>query len=82
MSNNENNKDKKSALTLVNEQKETQLHHYLGEIMVFPLEIQDKIIEEISMLPLCTKGAVTDILNYYTNLENGESSSVKEKLPL
>ena len=79
MSNNENNKP---ALTLVGEQKETQLHHYLGEIMEFPLEVQDQIIEEISMLPLCTKDAVTHILNYYTRLENEEVSPIKEKLPL
>lgn len=77
-----NNKNNKPDLTLVDEQKETQLHHYLGEIMVFPLDVQDKIIEEISMLPLCTKGAVTDILNYYTQLENKEVSPVKAKSPV
>jgi len=63
---NNKNSDEQSKLYLVDEQKETQLQHYLGEIMLFPSDVQDKIIEDISMLPLCTKDAVADILDYYS----------------
>jgi hypothetical protein len=76
------NKDSNSKLNLVNEDKEAQLHNYLGKIMLFPEDIQDNIIEEISMLPLCTKAAINDILAYYTNLENTELDQKKSsKMP-
>ncbi len=66
------NKDSDSNLNLVNEDKEAQLHNYLGKIMLFPEDLQDKIIEEISMLPICTKAAINSILDYYSNIENTE----------
>lgn len=73
------NKDEQSKLYLVDEKKETQLQHYLGEIMQFPLDVQDKIIEEISMLPLCTKGAVADILSYYSSEQTEEEKKATIK---
>lgn len=41
----------------------------IDQLMLFPAEIQDKIIEDISLLPLCTKEAVTKIINKYKQSE-------------
>ncbi|XPF94417.1 hypothetical protein ACM9HF_20805 [Colwellia sp. RE-S-Sl-9] len=50
-------------LNLMNEQK------YLQQLLSFPLDIQDKIIEDISSSPLCTKEEIVNIMTYYTMLE-------------
>ena len=41
----------------------------LEQLMLFPVDIQDKIIEDISLLPLCTNEAVAKIINIYKQSE-------------
>lgn len=53
-------------LNLSNEIKETQTYFYLEQLMLFPEDIQDKIIEDISHLPLCTKEAIASIMHNYS----------------
>ncbi|WP_076419677.1 hypothetical protein [Colwellia sp. UCD-KL20] len=50
-------------LNLINDQK------YLQRLLSFPVDIQDKIIEDISNAPLCTKEEIAKILTYYAMLE-------------
>jgi len=39
---------------------------YFQQILAFPLDVQDNIIEDISSLPLCTKETIADVIAYYT----------------
>jgi|GEM_PF-2993102 len=39
---------------------------YFQQILSFPVNMQDDIIEDISSLPLCTKEAIADVMAYYT----------------
>ncbi|WP_426360410.1 hypothetical protein ACPUVO_09430 [Pseudocolwellia sp. HL-MZ19] len=52
------------------EDKEVELHTYLSKIMLFPEDLQDKIIEDIGMLPRCTKAAVNELLASYSALKD------------
>jgi len=45
---------------------ELQAHLYLEQLLLFPVDIQDKIIEEISNLGQCNEEAITTIINNYT----------------
>jgi hypothetical protein len=54
---------------LVNGNNETQAHLYLEQLMLFPLDIQDKIINDISHLTHCNSDAVASIINQYTMFE-------------
>ena len=60
-------------LHLINENQETQMHFYLEQLMLFPVDIQDKIIEEISSATLCTNEAIVNIITHYTMLERREA---------
>lgn len=44
-------------------------HLYLEQLMLFPVDIQDKIIEDISQLGQCTDEAVAAIINHYSMME-------------
>jgi hypothetical protein len=57
-------------LNLVNHNKGTEAHLYLEQLMLFPVDIQDKIIEDISVLPHCSNEAVAKILTRYTMAES------------
>lgn len=59
-------------LKLINSHKDTQAHLYLEQLMLFPVDIQDKIIEDISISPICDKETIANILTYYTMLERNE----------
>ncbi len=48
---------------------ETQAHLYLEQLMLFPVDIQDKIIEEISNLGQCNKEAIANVINHYSIIE-------------
>jgi hypothetical protein len=52
---------------MISEQNETQTYVTLEQLMLFPLDIQDVIIEEISHLSHCNNDAVNLILNNYIN---------------
>ncbi len=53
-------------LGLVNHNKDLEAHLYLEQLMLFPVNIQDKIIEDISVLPHCSNEEVAKILTRYT----------------
>ncbi len=44
----------------------TQAHLYLEQLMLFPVDIQDKIIDEISQLGSCNSNAVASITSRYS----------------
>jgi hypothetical protein len=54
---------------LVNCNKNTQAHLYLEQLMLFPVDIQDKIIEEISSLGKCTDESISNIILNYSMME-------------
>lgn len=54
---------------MVREHNETQAHLYLEQLMLFPLDIQDMIIEEISHLSHCSSDAIAHILGNYSMME-------------
>ncbi len=63
---------KNHAITLADMIKgnnETQAHLYLEQLMLFPVDIQDKIIDEISHLTHCQSDAVASIISQYSMVE-------------
>lgn len=54
---------------MIDSNNETQAHLYMEHLLLFPVDIQDRIIEEISHLPHCTSDAVANILGHYSILE-------------
>ena len=54
---------------MIKESNETQAHLYLEQLMLFPVDIQDKIIEEVSHLTHCKSDAVANIIKHYSMLE-------------
>jgi hypothetical protein len=51
---------------MINANNETQAHIYLEQLLLFPVDIQDKIIEDISNLAHCNSGAVANIIGRYS----------------
>ena len=51
---------------LVNNNKDTQAHLYLEQLLLFPVDIQDRIIEDISRLERCTNEAVAEIIQQHS----------------
>ena len=56
-------------IELINNNNETQAHLYLEQLMLFPVNIQDQIIEDISQLHHCNSDAVSKIINQYSMFE-------------
>ena len=54
---------------MIKENNETQAHLYLEQLMLFPVDIQDKIIEEISHLNNCSTDAVASIIGHYSIMD-------------
>lgn len=52
---------------LINGNNETQAHIYMETILLFPIDIQDKIIEKISHLTYCSSDEVAKIISEYSN---------------
>lgn len=50
---------------LMADNNETQAHLYLEQLMLFPVDIQDKIIEDISHLSNCNNESISDIISSY-----------------
>ena len=48
---------------------DTQAHLYLEQLLLFPVDIQDRIIEEISHLNNCNSDSIASILDHYSILE-------------
>ncbi|OKY24779.1 hypothetical protein [Thalassotalea sp. PP2-459] len=55
--------------TLIADNNETQAHLYLEQLMLFPVDIQDKIIEDISHLSNCNSEAISNVISNYTMFE-------------
>ena len=53
-------------MDLINNNKETQVHMFLEQLMLFPFDVQDKIIEDISHLKQCNRGTVAKIIHHYS----------------
>ncbi len=53
----------------MNNNNETQAHLYLEQLMLFPVDVQDKIIEDISQLTHCSSDAISSIISRYTMFE-------------
>lgn len=51
---------------IIDAHNETQAHIYLEHLLLFPVDIQDKIIEEISHLHNCNSDAVASIIGHYS----------------
>lgn len=47
----------------------TQAHLYLEQLLLFPVDIQDKIIDEISHLGNCNSNDVAKIINRYSIID-------------
>jgi len=54
---------------MIDENNDTQAHLYLEQLLLFPVDIQDKIIEEISHLSNCNSDSIASILGHYSILE-------------
>jgi hypothetical protein len=54
---------------MIDSNNETQAHMYLEQLLLFPVDIQDKIIEEISHLRNCTNDAVASIIGNYSIMD-------------
>ncbi len=54
---------------LIHNHNETEAHLYLEQLMLFPVDIQDKIIEDISQLQHCNNDAVSNIIKHYSIVE-------------
>ena len=51
---------------MINANNETQAHLYLEQLLLFPVDIQDRIIEEISHLSNCNSTEVANIIGQYS----------------
>ena len=54
---------------MISHNNETEAHLYLEQLMLFPVDIQDKIIEEISNLGQCNSDAVANIIGRYSMMD-------------
>ncbi|MDX2369854.1 MAG: hypothetical protein QNK36_15870 [Colwellia sp.] len=54
---------------MIDANNETQAHMYLEQLLLFPVDIQDKIIEEISHLSNCNSEAVACIIGNYSMMD-------------
>jgi len=56
-------------IELINSNNETQAHLYLEQLMLLSVDIQDKIINDVSNLTHCNSDEVANIINKYTMME-------------
>ena len=56
-------------ITLINSNNESDAHLYLEQLMLFPVDIQDKIISDVSHLKHCNTDEVASIINRYMMFE-------------
>ena len=54
---------------MIDANNETQAHIYLEQLLLFPVDIQDKIIEDISQLGNCSCDAVANIIGNYSMMD-------------
>ena len=51
---------------LLSNRDDLQAHLYLEQLMLFPVDIQDKIINEISNLAKCETDSIAEIISFYS----------------
>ena len=51
---------------MIDSNNEIQAHLYMERLLLFPVDIQDRIIEDISHLPHCNSDAIANILGDYS----------------
>lgn len=56
-------------IELINSNNTTHAHLYLEQLMLFPVDIQDKIIDDVSRLKHCNSDQVAGIINKYMMFE-------------
>lgn len=56
-------------MNMIDSNNETQAHMYLEQLLLFPVDIQDKIIEEISQLRNCNNDSVANIIGNYSMMD-------------
>ncbi|AZQ83786.1 hypothetical protein EKO29_06935 [Colwellia sp. Arc7-635] len=56
-------------IELINSNNETNAHLYLEQLMLFPVDIQDKIINDVSQLKHCNSEQVAGIISKYMMFE-------------
>jgi hypothetical protein len=54
---------------MLDSNNDTQAHIYLEQLLLFPVDIQDKIIEDISSLKNCTSDAIARIIGHHSIIE-------------
>lgn len=54
---------------MIDANNETQAHIYLEQLLLFPVDVQDKIIEEVSQLQNCSSEAIAKVLSRYAMLD-------------
>lgn len=54
------------AKEMLSTSNETNADIYLERLLLFPIDIQNKIIEDISQLPQCTIDSVANIMSFYS----------------
>ncbi|HCH70085.1 MAG TPA: hypothetical protein DE042_06300 [Colwellia sp.] len=54
---------------MIAENNETRVPMYLEQLLLFPLDIQDIIIEEISHLDHCDSDAIARIIHHYSMID-------------
>lgn len=53
-------------IKMIDANNETQVHMYLEQFLLFPVDIQDRIIEDISHLPHCNSDAIAEIISNHS----------------
>lgn len=56
-------------IELINSNNEAQAHLYLEQLMLFPVDIQDRIINDVSGLQHCKPEDVAEIISRYMMVE-------------
>ena len=54
---------------MINANNDTQAHLYLEQLLLLPVDIQDKIIEDISHLNNCNSSAIANIIGHYSMVD-------------
>jgi hypothetical protein len=55
-------------VSLLDSNDPTQAHMYLEQLMLFPVDVQDRIIQEISTLPRCSPEEVASVIANYSSI--------------
>lgn len=56
-------------IKLLDQNRDIQAHLYLERLMLFPVDVQDRIIDEVSHLTNCNSASVAKIIGRYSMFE-------------